>query len=231
MPPRPKSKPAASAVSGRLCVYLRALDVDIDGGRREREEDVRQLCWHCCHPFDTVPLHYPFAYLERTDEFRVGGAFCSWECMRRYGDTVPHRRASVPIAYFHKRVVGHTKHIRSAPPRCVLKAFGGHMSIREFRENSTPHTYEVTLDRMVQVVPYATSSNTRGILPDLMASFENMHRADPTAAKEPARVDFSGETVKNEALRISRPTPLTHTSRNTIERALGLNSLIKRRKK
>lgn len=193
-------------------------DVHSEASRRDDAEDVRLLCWHCCHSFDTKPLQYPFAYLQKKDEFRVGGHFCSWECLSAYDGKERKTRLSVPLAYYRKRVTGEYKHTTSAPPRCTLKAFGGHLSIDEFRRSSGSEYY-VTMHNIVQIVPY------------VQAPGEPLRKTRDTAPRhKPGRVDFSSETTKTETLRLSRPTPLSHTARkNTIERVFGLNSLIKKK--
>jgi hypothetical protein len=49
----------------------------------------------------------------------------------------------------------------------------------------------------------------------------------PVAADENRHVDFADASCKNDSFRLRRPKPLAHGGRNGLERALGLNSLIK----
>lgn len=199
--PEPTGEPA----------FLWSTEIDTAEHVPDAPLDEARLCWHCCHPFESEPLQFPFRYDQRRDAFRVGGAFCSWECLKAYGRDSVRRAYPPPIDFYHKRVTGTYERVRPAPPRCVLKSFGGHMSIREFRENLTPLEYKVTLDNLVQVIPY-------------MAEIDALYSRNPSVATRKPPEDFAPD------LKLARPKPLTHTTRITIDRALGLNSLIKQRK-
>lgn len=96
------------------------------------------LCWHCCHACDpgALALPMPIDYDERTDAFTVVGTFCSFACMKAFNATRNSSRKDVNylnIALFARRFYGRCTHIQTAPPRVALAAFGGPMSIDEFR--------------------------------------------------------------------------------------------------
>jgi len=100
------------------------------------------LCWHCCHAFDTAPVPMPIGYDSRTETFRVFGTFCSFACIGGY---LRDMRSTLPGASngsigmivfdFFKKMTGCTdpRKFVKAPPRCMLRAFGGHMTLDEFR--------------------------------------------------------------------------------------------------
>ena len=94
------------------------------------------LCWHCCHPFASQPLPMPTHYNERLDMFRITGTFCSWACMKAYNmdsrSYMRHVNATI-ITLCRKRCTGKVEAVHPAPPRLALQAFGGDMTIEEFR--------------------------------------------------------------------------------------------------
>ena len=147
------------------------------------------LCWHCCHAFDAPPVPMPLRVRyagKRPLEFAVVGNFCSVACMlaahrqRKQhllpvgmsADTnallsfvhclYPYRlremhaavRAGAPVPRLH----------RVAPPREMLAAFGGMMTIDEFRAEGGGEVQAVpprlTLHRLV-MYQYSTSTDPR----------------------------------------------------------------------
>ena len=113
-------------------------------------------CWHCCHPCGAAPLPMPVSHDYRSDVFTVRGAFCSWGCMRGYSrDSVSRHASSVQsmiLSMFRKRFEPHER-MRStmpAPPRQLLRVFGGTMSIEQFRACSELRvTYDVLPPKML----------------------------------------------------------------------------------
>lgn len=101
------------------------------------------LCWHCCHPFTTVPVSYPTRIMKRAKgtQWVMRGVFCSVGCCKRHvGDSMVFNSPTrlMWINMFANIVLGidRPETIRPAPAREFLKAFGGSMSIREFRGGS-----------------------------------------------------------------------------------------------
>jgi hypothetical protein len=97
-------------------------------------------CFWCCHTFDTPPCAIPSHILDEL--WHMYGNFCSPECTvaylfkekidshiqwERYAllNTLYSQDAEVPV--------GSPQGIRSAPPREVLRFFGGCMEIGEYR--------------------------------------------------------------------------------------------------
>ena len=169
-------------------------------------------CWHCCHPFDTRPLPMPTKFDSHRDVFHVMGTFCSWACMKAYNSSTTSYLKNVVaeiITLFHKRCTGVLRGIRPAPPRVVLKAFGGHMTIDEFR-----------------------AASERGILYDILPprmiihqhAVHERHIADAprrTARNLQEVVSFENAAAKNEPLRLKRSKPL-QKDRNLLERTMGI---------
>ncbi len=173
-------------------------------------------CWHCCHPFDTPPLPMPVEYDDRRDKFVVTGTFCSWSCMKTYNsESATHKKnvISMIIKLFIKRCTGSMAFIRFAPPRVKLRAFGGSMSIEEFRAASSSGSH----------VAYV-------VLPPKMIVYEPRveQEAAPRSKHRPCgkddTVSFKDVRARNETLRLKRPKPLQN-NKNALERTIGTNGI------
>ncbi len=113
------------------------------------------LCWWCCHSFVTSPIGIPekvrTEYEERPEHFEVWGNFCSFECayaflIQEKGEAKAESHYS-DLVFLHSRLTGtkyagehREKRFQIAPSRYLLKAFGGPLSIEEFRNASGSET-------------------------------------------------------------------------------------------
>ena len=170
-------------------------------------------CWHCCHPFDGPPLPLPTKYDGKLGVFHVTGTFCSWACVKTYNlDSASYMRHvnTTIITLFHQKCTGgpRTQGIRPAPPRLALKAFGGSMTIEEFR--ATDKTMAILPPRMILHRPVIEE------IPQRM-------RQRPTPEQLQDSVSFESATAQNDTLRLRRPTPLA--SHNRLVRTLGVQIL------
>jgi hypothetical protein len=101
-----------------------------------------RACWHCCHPCEppaTLAMPMPIAYDHARDAFTVVGTFCSFACMKTFnGNRLSAKRDTnyLTLALFVRRFYGRYTRIAPAPQRVVLAAFGGALSIEEFRARS-----------------------------------------------------------------------------------------------
>jgi hypothetical protein len=105
------------------------------------------LCWWCCHSFDCEPIPCPFNYDESKDIFETRGIFCSWECSGAY--SIENHKSLLYIYKLMNKLYEKDQKDQKAqkdnrliefdlviaPTRFCLKAFGGFMSIEEFRKN------------------------------------------------------------------------------------------------
>ncbi len=94
-------------------------------------------CWWCCFPFDTRPVPLALHYTKR-GAFKVIGNFCSFNCSRAY---MKSRYNSCNLiscnSFLYKKMTGkNIPVIVPAPPREMLKIFGGPYTIEEFRKAS-----------------------------------------------------------------------------------------------
>lgn len=191
---------------------------DVAGSEWPASTDL--LCWHCCHPFDGPPLPLPVAHDEKRDEFRVMGCFCSWACMKTYNGAdasyLKHARASL-ITLFRKRATGMlgrldndrrlVGHVVAAPPRAMLKAFGGTMTIEEFRAASGE-------GKAYRFLP------PKLVLHDHLVEERHVAATPKPAADLAASVTFAKSAQKNETLKLKRSKPLA--AHNMLERTMGL---------
>lgn len=91
------------------------------------------LCWWCCHSFDTIPIPSVIKYDYNTKKYNLKGIFCSWECSKAY--TLENNRNTCQLYRLYREWTGDRNfEIQKAPPKLVLKAFGGYMDIEEFRK-------------------------------------------------------------------------------------------------
>ena len=214
----PKTLSQLSQLS-QLSRILRILDIQkVSTLLQQQPETAERLCWHCCHPWDGTIIKLPIKHDKRLGKFKVVGQFCSWQCLKGYNrDYVTNIRNSindVNIRYYRKELTGNTVPVVSAPPRSFLKAFGGTMTIDEFRKTSCSFSESSMWSDVL--IPINTSRFSKSTPAN-----------QKTSVDENRQVDFGDAVSKNDSFRLRRPKPLAHGGRNGLERALGLNSLIK----
>jgi hypothetical protein len=173
-----------------------------------------KLCWHCCHAFDGPPLPMPTRYDDRLDVFHVCGTFCSWSCMKAYNLDASSYLSKVNsniISLFYKRCTHDNTlgaGIRPAPPRLALQAFGGDMSIDDFRQCAT-----------IKMIPPPKMIVHQPVVQDIPQHLRNK----PTALQLQDTVSFKDTVTQNDMLRLRRPKPLT--AHNMLVRTLGVQIL------
>ncbi len=115
---------------------------------QEWPEQTNIHCWWCCHQFDGPPCTLP-EYIRR-DKFYVSGCFCSFNCAASYNfnknDNGVWERYTLLNLMYKKLYNTNFVKIEMAPPREVLKMFGGYMDIEEFRN------FCIKQDRKFQVI-------------------------------------------------------------------------------
>jgi hypothetical protein len=111
-------------------------------------------CWWCCHDFDNSPCCIPEKYVNNT--YYVYGCFCSFNCaVAHVLDNCNHNvweKYSLLLDFCKEVYDDQVEDIKSAPPREVLRMFGGNLSIEQFRQNFTKFTnYKLVLPPMYSV--------------------------------------------------------------------------------
>lgn len=127
---------------GRKTRYIKIMGAGV-----KRSTDA--LCWWCAHSFDGIPRFIPTKFDPVRKRFQVTGNFCSWGCARAavsrdliYAGCIENLHNLVSVIH------GRRYDIHPAPPREALKAFGGTMTIEEFRSRDKNVYYEINTDRI-----------------------------------------------------------------------------------
>lgn len=157
-------------------------------------------CWYCSHCFDTTPLGIP---LERNagGVYQLSGVYCSFGCMK--ADNMQrcssHKRtlSSQLIGEMMRDVYGIVNDVPLAPPRQLLKEFGGTMTIEEFRRDSLQTTKQLVeppllpVKTLIEEIPAVTKTS---------AYKQTKSFADTSAPLLPS--------VQKAALKLKRKQPL-----------------------
>lgn len=168
-------------------------------------------CYWCCHRFDTPPLGLPVRYIG--DRFHVIGCFCSLQCASAYNFDKKTIMGIDECMIRHSLLnslsvkLGWPSVVRPAPDRLVLKMFGGHMSIEEFRaytSNSSNHLI-VNHPPMHCITQYIEEISDHDI--------QSEYKYIP--------VDIDRISRYQEKLRLSRSKPLP-SSKSTLEQAMNI---------
>lgn len=93
-------------------------------------------CWWCCYQFDTQPICAPVKYIPSKDIFKVIGCFCSFNCAKAHMLSIKATDISL-ISFLQKKINGKYTKFEKAPPKEILKKFGGSVSINEYRDSFT----------------------------------------------------------------------------------------------
>lgn len=98
-------------------------------------------CWWCCHAFKGVPIGIPISYAK--DAFKTCGCFCTFGCALAYRNQ-NRIETDCSLEFMRSKVFKdeNTDLVVSAPPREMLKIFGGQMSIQEFRKGTELYTIQ-----------------------------------------------------------------------------------------
>lgn len=144
------------------------------------------VCWHDCHPFDTVPLPIPkFVRLNgNTDNtYTVYGVFCSCNCAIAYileRNTYDQQQLLLRFKQMAINIFRMSSTdvfaFEPAPPRIFLTLFGGHLTIEQFRRSSlvsrstllTPPfiSYSMVLEENARLLTGATTESAIAQLGD-----------------------------------------------------------------
>lgn len=127
---------------------------DICGNCWKDKTDNR--CWWCSYEFDSVPIGLPNKYQNK--KFYLYGCFCSFNCAHSYNlelkDYKVWERYSL-LNHIKKIVFNNDKiqNITAAPPKEVLKTYGGSMTIEEYRNSaiSIPKEYYNMMPPMIPI--------------------------------------------------------------------------------
>lgn len=120
-------------------------------------QNTQIYCMWCCHAFDGIPVSIPQKY--NNDKFYVYGNFCSFNCAASHifskNDDYMWKQYNLLNTLQKKISNNNWKKIKLAPPKEVLKIFGGYMTIDEYREELlTGNTeFKVIEPPLISLVP------------------------------------------------------------------------------
>lgn len=160
--------------------------VQVERGVCEWPDKTEFLCWHCAHSYTTPPVPRPIGYDQKLRRYTVRGCYCTWSCAAAACLNI---RESGYLYNLHKEVCGNDNRIVPAPPKYLLRAFGGTMNIEDYRR--VEEEYKVVPSRLITVEGLNVQSTTTT-------------KAKPANGK----MDFSTATAPNDNLKLRREKPL-----------------------
>lgn len=169
------------------------------------------LCWYCCHSFDTLPVPLPYSYkkVNGVNTYVINGNFCSFNCAKTYNlqctkSSVDKHNVCTMLTSLQKSIFGCIKPIQKAQQRELLQAFGGVLTIEEFR-NMSKNDHST---RKLQICP-------KMIIPKNMVLYsERLQNSSLPFAGE------DREPTNSNGLKLFRKTPLK--TKNTLEATMGI---------
>ena len=177
-----------------------------------------KLCWWCCHSWDGEEYHLPYKINPKTKQKMTMGQFCSWNCMvayvtDTYNDTKIGTYKSL-IASSHKEHTGKLKIPSRAPSKFCLKAFGGTMTIDEFRNVNESNMPTISLPNQVYLVQNVTQN------------IKLKYNEPSDEQKELKLSSINNTNVKVDTLKLKRSKPLKRES-NNLESMIGLKRIVR----
>jgi hypothetical protein len=165
-------------------------------------------CFWCCHGFEWTPSVLPVSYDAYKNIYKCEGHFCSPECSLAYlygtldiSDTLRWNRHTL---LRHMYSSGYTERdLTPAPPRTLLRMFGGPLDIAQFRAY-TRGTNDIVLSALPPIRLVFPTMNIQGPLRDLKRY-----------------VSLSTDVVEkaSQQLRLKRSKPI-HTNIQTLDMCL-----------
>jgi hypothetical protein len=165
-------------------------------------------CYWCSHRFNNVPFGIPVKYCEA--KFHVYGCFCSLECCAAYNmthyDSVDDMWERYMLINMLSRYLNYKSIVKPAPSRLSLKAFGGHMTIEEFRQYCcTGKLINVNFPPMMT----------------LTQQIEEINESDMSNDLKYIPIDTDRINKYKEKMKLKRAKPITNY-KNTLDHAMNL---------
>lgn len=127
-------------------------------------------CFWCCHTFNWVPCVLPISYDVYNNIYSCEGNYCSPECALSYlydskipDSTKWNRHALLNHMYAE---LYKTRTLSPAPPRSLLRLFGGPLDIEQYRDYITNDNY-IVLSEIHPIRLVFPSMNVQGPLRDI----------------------------------------------------------------
>ena len=109
-------------------------------------------CWWCTYNFNNIPCGLPTNI--NKDKYNVLGIFCSPQCAAAYNFDSKDNNIWERYALLNTIYSKDSNKIKLAPPREILKKFGGHITINQFRNNGNKdHNYKLIIPPLKSIIP------------------------------------------------------------------------------
>ena len=129
------------------------------------------VCFWCCHSFNWMATYLPVSYDLYKNIYSCEGHFCSPECAlahlyadNKVSDSFRWNRHA--LLFYLYRDLYIDKDLSPAPPRSILRMFGGPLDIQQFRE-FTSSTNELVMTDIPPIRLLFPSMNVQGPLRDI----------------------------------------------------------------
>ena len=137
---------------------------------RTREYSEHTACFWCCHTFNGYHFVLPISYEAYKNVYTCEGNYCSAECALSHLYSEPtisdgtrwNRHTLLNKLYSPLHADG----ISPAPPRSLLRMFGGHLDIEQYR-NYVTGTNDIILAALPPIRMAFPSMNIQGPLRDI----------------------------------------------------------------
>ena len=129
-------------------------------------------CFWCCHGFSWSPVVLPISYDAYKHIYHCEGHFCSPECALSFNyanymisDSTRWNRHAL-LGNLYRELYRGDKILSPAPPRELLRMFGGYLDIDQYRQYITGPN-EIVLSEMPPIRLHFPSMNVQGPLRDV----------------------------------------------------------------
>jgi hypothetical protein len=136
-----------------------------------KQYSAQTSCFWCCHPFGWSAVVLPISYDAYKNIYTCEGNYCSPECAlaTMYADS----KISDSSRWNRHALLGHLysdlyvdRELSPAPPRSLLRMFGGPLDIEQYREYITGSN-EIVLSDLPPIRLHFPSMNVQGPLRDI----------------------------------------------------------------
>jgi len=151
-------------------------------------------CWWCTYNFTTVPCGLPTDMSE--ESFDVLGIFCSPGCAAAYNfdskDSCIWKRYALLNTLYGKK----SEKVKLAPPREILKKFGGHITISQFRNNgNSDYNYKLIIPPLKSIIP--------------SIEYNDQDNGYSSILDDKIFITEKNKKINNSMLKLKRKTPYT----------------------
>lgn len=166
-------------------------------------------CWWCTLAIEGEDINLPYKF--EKEKFKTMGHFCSWECTKSYNiheNKIKFGEIQQFITLFRKRKYGKVIPLKCAPPRYVLKRYGGTISDEEYRSHVS------------ELPPVVAMPDTQNFLHEVVIR-KNKEYIQKDSEKKAKLNSIKNTNMTTETLNLRRSAPVKLRSNNLVD-SLGL---------